>query len=59
MALHWCAMDTQRQAVLHLVEQAFFVFAACGRITDDADNVPGGELCLRQIAHMPEDPADG
>ena len=59
MALHRRAMDAERQHVLHLLEQAFLEFAAGGRIADDADGMPGGDLRLGQVAHMAENSSDG
>ena len=59
MALHWRAMDAERQHVLHLLEQTLLEFAAGGRIADDADRMTGSDLRFGQVAHMPENSSDG
>ena len=58
MALHRRARYAEREARLQLLEQALLEIAARGRIADDADLMPGGDLRLGQVAHMPEDAAD-
>ncbi|MNT97600.1 hypothetical protein D3C72_2399560 [compost metagenome] len=53
------AHETQRQIGPDFVEERIFIGAAGRAVAEDSDLMARCRVRLRQIAHMPEDAADG
>lgn len=53
------ARQAECQERLYFVKQRILMRSACQAVADDPDVMAGPAVLLGQIAHMPEDPANG